>query len=46
MVAAADYGLAANRVVEYYGKENIVYIKLYELDDILVDEVIAEECAK
>jgi hypothetical protein len=46
IVAAADYGAAANRVVEYYGKENVVDIKLYELEDVLVDEEIADECAK
>ena len=46
IVAAVDYGTAANRLVEEYGKENIVDIKLYELEDVLVDEEITDECAK
>ena len=41
IVGGADYGAAANRVVEYYGRKNVIDIKLYELDDILVDE---DEC--
>lgn len=44
IVAAEDYGHAANRLVEYYGSENIVDIKLCELNDILLDEDVTDAC--
>ena len=40
IVAATDYGDAANKVVDYYGQENIIDIKLYILEYLLTDEDI------
>jgi len=42
LVSAANYGDAANYIVDYYGQENIVDIKLYELERILTDEDVEE----
>ena len=44
-VAGENYGEAANRLVEYYGEENIVDINLCALDNILTDEEVADTCA-
>ena len=41
-VSAANYGDAANYIVDFYGEENIVDIKLYELERILTDEEVAD----
>lgn len=38
IVSAATYGGAAEKIVSYYGKDNIIDIRLYELEDILTDE--------
>lgn len=38
IAAGATYSEAIDRVVEYYGKSNIIDIKIYELDTILIDE--------
>lgn len=49
LIAAADWGDAANRVVKYYGNDNVSSFRLEELDDVLLDEdlldVIGEEVA-
>lgn len=42
IVGATSYGAAADRVVEYFGKENIFSVSLYELEDVLCDEEIRE----
>ena len=42
-VCASDYGEAANKVIEYYGKDSVVDIKLCELEDVLTDDDIFEE---
>ena len=42
LVSAASYGDAANYLVDYYGEENIVDIKLYELERILTDEDVKD----
>jgi len=40
IIGAKNYGKAVNRVVEYFGKDNIIEIGIYELDNpISMDEV-------
>lgn len=34
-MAAADYGEAALKVVDYYGKDNVVTLALSEWEDVL-----------
>ena len=43
IVAASDYGAAANRVVSYYGKDNLISVKLIALDDPLSKAEVMEE---
>ena len=43
IVAGANYGEAANRIVEIYGKENISVMGLYELDSWLTDDQLHDE---
>ena len=45
IVHGTDYGDAANRLVDYYGREHIISIELYELDDIVTDEDVTDTCA-
>ena len=42
LVAANDYGTAANKLVDFYGKENIKILGLYEVNDILLQDEIIE----
>lgn len=35
VIASVDMGSAVNRVVEFYGKENIGSVSIYELEDVL-----------
>lgn len=44
IVAAKSYGKAAMHLVEYYGNENIIDLKLCELEDILLDEDVVDTC--
>jgi len=46
LVAGSDYGEATNRLAGYYGKDNIIDIKIYELEDIIIDEDIGGLCDK
>ena len=40
IIAAKNYGKAVNRVVEYYGHDNIIEIGIYEMENpISMDEV-------
>ena len=43
IVAASDYGAAANHIVSHYGKDNFVSVKLIALDDILHRSEVMEE---
>ena len=45
IVHGTDYGDAANRLVNYFGRANIISLELYELNDILIDEEVADICA-
>ena len=38
IISAENYGIAANKIVDYYGEENIIDIKLYPLEEILTDD--------
>ncbi len=42
MTSGNAYGAAADKVVELYGSENIVSVKLTELENILYEEEILE----
>lgn len=42
MTSGETYGAAANKVDEFYGLENIISIKLIELEDILGEEEILD----
>lgn len=42
LVCGADYGAAANKVVEYYGKEYIFSVSIEELEPLLEKEEINE----
>jgi hypothetical protein len=42
IIAAKNYGKAVNRVVEFYGKDNIIEISIYELENPLCMEEIQE----
>jgi hypothetical protein len=42
LVAAADHGAAVNRVIEYYGKENVFSVEIEEWEDILSEEEVME----
>ena len=37
-----DYGEAVNRIVDFYGKEDIISLSVYACDDILTDEDLME----
>ena len=41
--SGANYGEATNKVVAYYGAENVIEIKIYEIEDILCDEELKNE---
>lgn len=43
IVAAATYGDAADKLIEFYGKDNVYTLGLCELEDILVEDDIIEE---
>lgn len=38
IISAENYGIAANKIVNYYGEENIIDIKLCPLEEILTDD--------
>ena len=38
IISAENYGIAANKIVNFYGEENIIDIKLYPLEEILTDD--------
>lgn len=40
--AGKDYGDAANKLIEFYGKDYVIDIKLSEIEDILIDCEIKE----
>ena len=42
LVAAVDYGAAVNKVVNFYGKENIFSITIEEWEDILCEDEVME----
>ena len=42
IVSSHSYGDAANRLVEYFGKENVITIELTELMDVLCFEELQE----
>lgn len=42
IVSAPSYGAAANRLVEYFGKESIISIELTELMDVLAADEIRD----
>ena len=37
-----DLGEAVNRITNYYGKNNVISIKVYECEEVLCDEEIKE----
>ena len=41
-MAAADYGEAALKVVDYYGKDNVVTLALSEWEDALCRDELLE----
>ena len=43
IIAAATYGEAADKIVRIYGKEDVVTIGLYELENWLSEESLREE---
>lgn len=42
LVAAVDYGTAVNKIVNFYGKENIFSITIEEWEDILCEDEVME----
>ena len=42
IISAKNYGKAVNRVVEFYGRDNIIEIGIYELENPLCMEEIQE----
>lgn len=42
IISAKSYGKAVNRVVEYFGKDNIIEIGIYELDNPISMEEVQE----
>lgn len=42
IVSSCSYGDAANRLVEYFGQQNIITIELTELMDVLSFEELQE----
>lgn len=42
IVAANTYGEAAERVLKYFGKSNVIYMALCEMEDVLDTEELAE----
>ena len=40
--AGKDLGEAVNRITNYYGKNNVNSIKVYECEEVLCDEEIKE----
>lgn len=43
IVAAETYGKAADKLVDYYGKSELITMVLTELNNILTEEEIIEE---
>ena len=42
IIAAKNYGKAVNKLVKYYGIENVIEISVYELENPLTMEDLAE----
>lgn len=42
LCGAEDYGHAAQRIADFYGKDNIVEMTLYETEDILTDSELSD----
>ena len=42
IVVAANYSEAADRVVEFYGRDNIVVLGLYEIDQVIAEPEIRD----
>lgn len=40
--AGKDLGESVNRITNYYGKNNVISIKVYECEEVLCDEEIKE----
>ena len=40
LLSAEDYGSAANRIIDYYGKENVITLMLEEIDSPIEQEDI------
>ncbi len=39
--AAATYGEAAERVLKYFGKDNVIYMALCQMEDVLDEELLS-----
>ena len=42
-VAAKTYSKAMKRIINFYGKNNTIAVKLYEIEDILLDEDVIQQ---
>lgn len=40
LTSGKDFGEAVNRITNYYGKDNVYSIKVYECEEVLCDEEI------
>ena len=40
LISAADYGEAANKIINYYGKENVIQMKLRAVSSVLEQDEI------
>ena len=40
LTSGNDFGEAVNRIVEYYGEDNVYSLKVYECEEVLCDEEI------
>ena len=43
LLAAIDYGEAANKLVKFYGEEHVDTIGLAKLEDILTEQEVIDE---
>lgn len=42
ITSGTDLGDGVNRIVDWYGKDNIVSVEVYELMEVLPDEELAD----
>ena len=42
ILAAKDYGDAAKKVADYYGKDNLISVYLEEWEDVLTEDEVLE----